>query len=1014
MMEKLFKKFSPKANSLLPGKINKRKIIFLSVLFLVLSIGLITPYFARAGVGATLISWIVMPIVSLIGKLIGSLITILIKVAQYNDFIGSAAVSKGWIILRDICNMFFVAILLVIAFGTVLGVEKYSYRKLLGGFVFAAIVVNFSKLICGVIIDFSQVIMLTFINACKATAGGNFTTMLGLDQVLQMDAEGEISGGDTAGVLILALIMTVIALVVVVAILVIISFRIVILWFLVLLSPIAFIASIVPFLNKYSSKWWEKFTSQVIIGPVLAFFLWLSLSVVQGASGNMNKEVGGAGETEIIGTTSGEQNATISEAGKPENILNFIISIAMLIGSLMVAQESGAVGAKFAGSALTKIQGFADGAKKMPGKAMKGLYKANVAPRVQAYKEKMETGGKMSQFVYKHLTKDGRAGIANETLMKERWNRQGLDKDQIKQRMTISKSAKLAKTQEEQYSTAESRKKAFEKLKQEKKADSLQGLTLARSMASNDELKEEDYSFYGKAAIGGEYTENSLRELVKPKNKIMGMARTNRPEERKKIANIVNTSRGYEVAGMSSKADVEMRIDDDGNYVSSQRAADLFLGLDETNFNDFKQGEKKIVVKKMGLMAKNFEKNEQGAMAAYGMTKEEAESFKKKHSTFYKKIKGEGGEGVAAVEDINKNIDLAEDTQNKKIAEKVESKNKQSDQYKEIIGLASKTSSSELGRAITKVEQEIAGLANKTPEEQKNEVDRTIDGFTGTALTLNAFNAPSSIYDPTNGRRLTEQEAVVEFTKKQKESFHNITKSVKEKAANKIKATEDPAEVARLEKERDDEVTRLSQEFLKNFLEDFKIVAKTKSSISDFSADFVSEMGKILKEVNNLENQANNKDLSAQEISMKAGQIRGKIKNSYQRQKKQTKGFGGERRELGLIFEKIKRGTTVMLKEIQENPTPDGFKKASTAITTFNDLNNIITKINNNPETAGEAYHNPQDTENPNSTTGLTNLAQLKEIIENYWKDNADPGIIKKMLTELEQLLKNLDKNKKV
>jgi hypothetical protein len=51
--------------------------------------------------------------------------------------------SNGWVITRDIANMFFIVILLVIAFATILQIEQYNYKKWLPKLILMAILINF-------------------------------------------------------------------------------------------------------------------------------------------------------------------------------------------------------------------------------------------------------------------------------------------------------------------------------------------------------------------------------------------------------------------------------------------------------------------------------------------------------------------------------------------------------------------------------------------------------------------------------------------------------------------------------------------------------------------------------------------------------------------------------------------------------------------------------------------------------------------------------------------------------
>src|SRR6056297_1863645 len=258
------------------------------LLLAMVAIIFVIPQFGFAGIGKAIAELISTAVLHIVNFLVGWLITLLVKVfvavAQYNQFIASAAVSKGWIIIRDVFNMFFVIALLIIAFSTVLGIQKYHYKQILLSLLIAAVLVNFSKLICGIFIDVSQVLMLTFVRAFKDVAGGNLIEMMGLRGLLSLKsgAATEVGAIEILGATLLALIMATISVVVIGVMVMILIFRIVWLWFLVVLSPLAFVASVFPGQTKgYASQWWRNFTKEIIIGPVLAFCLWLSFAVVQ-------------------------------------------------------------------------------------------------------------------------------------------------------------------------------------------------------------------------------------------------------------------------------------------------------------------------------------------------------------------------------------------------------------------------------------------------------------------------------------------------------------------------------------------------------------------------------------------------------------------------------------------------------------------------------------------------------------------------------------------------------------
>lgn len=314
----------------------------------------------QEGLLITLAQIIYVP-VWIIGLLIGQVMGFFISAAQYNDFIGAAPVLVGWEIIRDLCNMGFIIILLIIAIGSILRIESYSYRNWLPKLVIMAVLINFSKAICGIVIDVSQIVMLTFVSGIAEIGMGNFAEMMGLKDFLNFSewketlsgSDKEISALSIAGTMILALVFSIIALVVITAITLVIVIRIAALWILVILSPFAFLFSASPAGNKYASQWVQNFTKWVFTGPVLAFFIWLSFKTVQGASSAIFHPEGNILET------SGVQ-VGLASIGSAEVMGTFILAIVMLMASLIVAQQLGGMAATVAGGAYRSITSRGD------------------------------------------------------------------------------------------------------------------------------------------------------------------------------------------------------------------------------------------------------------------------------------------------------------------------------------------------------------------------------------------------------------------------------------------------------------------------------------------------------------------------------------------------------------------------------------------------------------------------------------------------------------------------------
>ncbi|MFH1236032.1 MAG: hypothetical protein V1685_03785 [Parcubacteria group bacterium] len=308
---------------------------------------------------ANLILWIA----SLLGKLLLVVIGILIGIAQYNHFIDVQAVQTGWVIVRDVSNMFFILILLVISFGTILRIEQYRYQRLLGKLILMAILINLSKFIAGFFIDLMQVIMLTFVNAFKDAAAGNFTEMFQLKNILKFrDVKTPPPSGELLGAVLLAVAFLVIALMVTLIMVVVLIIRIIMLWILVILSPLAYMLAAYPGTQKYASMWWSSFWKHAVIGPVLAFFLWLALTVTTTTTSTLVQQVNESTQdvpSQVLTSTTPtdtELAGSVSQASTGEGILSFIFGIGMLMGALMVTQQFGGVAGNLAGRASSAIQ----------------------------------------------------------------------------------------------------------------------------------------------------------------------------------------------------------------------------------------------------------------------------------------------------------------------------------------------------------------------------------------------------------------------------------------------------------------------------------------------------------------------------------------------------------------------------------------------------------------------------------------------------------------------------------
>ena len=86
----------------------------------------------------------------------------------------------GWTVCRDIANMFFILFMVVIAFATILRIERYGVKQLLPKVIIIALLINFSMVLCFVLIDFTNIAANYFITNAQVGASG---TRVSLAQV---------------------------------------------------------------------------------------------------------------------------------------------------------------------------------------------------------------------------------------------------------------------------------------------------------------------------------------------------------------------------------------------------------------------------------------------------------------------------------------------------------------------------------------------------------------------------------------------------------------------------------------------------------------------------------------------------------------------------------------------------------------------------------------------------------------------------------------------------------------
>ncbi len=287
--------------------------------------------------------------------------------------------------VADFCNGIYIFILIYIAIGTILG--NVSTKKLLVKLVFAAFLTNFALVISGVIIDFSQVVMYSVWDGIKNQGGGEFTpgtTILNNLQSklkvgytgsgeatignIQIDALAFLAGGLSlalpkiialGGLLTLGLAL-VVSLITITFVLMI---RIVALWILLILSPAAFLLSVLPQTEKHWNRWFEGLTKYALSGPILVFFLWFALKAEKG--------VKGVAKIQQSGSNDNVKNIFFNFVAENVAVLFEMFTLIIIIwAGILIANEFGIAGAKNINGLINRSSSWGKKILRAPGKVL--------------------------------------------------------------------------------------------------------------------------------------------------------------------------------------------------------------------------------------------------------------------------------------------------------------------------------------------------------------------------------------------------------------------------------------------------------------------------------------------------------------------------------------------------------------------------------------------------------------------------------------------------------------------
>lgn len=239
-------------------------------------------------------------------------------------------IETGLGVTQSLVNMMLILILIYIALATILRLQEYQAQKLLPTFIIIALLVNFTPVICGLIVDASNILMNFFVGQIDV---GRFANELSpkitsLGEIFVPTRDWEITKDIALQKIILVPFIAILTFIMFVFALI-FMLRYIAIWILVILSPIAFIAYILPITRSWWTMWWKQFINWCFIGITAAFFLYLSLFFV----------------TNIQASIPVPTATTAVTSSEFSGVMPYIVGIVFLGMGLIFGLKSSAIGA---------------------------------------------------------------------------------------------------------------------------------------------------------------------------------------------------------------------------------------------------------------------------------------------------------------------------------------------------------------------------------------------------------------------------------------------------------------------------------------------------------------------------------------------------------------------------------------------------------------------------------------------------------------------------------------------
>lgn len=332
-----------------------------------------TPVLFVTKIYSALVEVVVLPLAAGVLYLAGMMLDSALYFSLHTAYIFSLspAINLGWVIVRDIINIFFIFILIRISLGTIVNGLRFGTMTMLKNVIIAALLINFSLFITKAAVDVSNIfgnwlyggIQKTLVaNSSNqndpVTLSGLIISRLHIVQYWSSGAAQSNNGTDltdmSKGIINSFIRLTVISITTYVFLYATVLFltRAITLLFLLVFSPVGFIGKVLPQVEEYSSEWRKELTSAAIFPIAFLLMLYISLQFINSLDVITNssnlfwaaKEVNTTNNVSVFGASF-----------NVFDIFKYVLVMFLLQGTLKVAKQySGQLG-KQAGDVLAGV-----------------------------------------------------------------------------------------------------------------------------------------------------------------------------------------------------------------------------------------------------------------------------------------------------------------------------------------------------------------------------------------------------------------------------------------------------------------------------------------------------------------------------------------------------------------------------------------------------------------------------------------------------------------------------------